>query len=80
MATSTVVATKIREYLAQNGIDADVVQGKVADLLTGDVEADLIVATTQVPDRVKVPVVGGVPFLTGMGTQKTLAEIEARLA
>jgi PTS system galactitol-specific IIB component len=51
----------------------------VMDLLNGSTDADLIVATTQVPDSVTVPVVAGLPFLTGIGLDATLDDIAARL-
>ena len=80
VATSTVVATIIREHCAANGIDVDVRQGKVMDLLRGSPDVDLIVATTQVPDSVTVPVVAGLPFLTGIGKEATLDEIVRHLS
>jgi len=75
VATSTVVATIIAEHCAANGMDVDVRQGKVMDLLGGTPDVDLIVATTQVPDSVTVPVVAGLPFLTGIGKEAALDEI-----
>jgi PTS system galactitol-specific IIB component len=80
VATSTVVATKIRDTCAARGLDVQVTQGKVMDLLGGAVDVDLVVATTQVPDTVGVPVVAGLPFLTGVGLDATLDDIAARLA
>jgi len=70
IATSTVVVTKIREYLArQPGVPpVTFQQGKVMDIIRGS-DADVIVATTQVPASIKVPVVNAVPLLTGVGTQ-----------
>ena len=79
VATSTVVATKVREHLAEVGIAARVDQGKVMDLLRGDVDADLIVATTEVPADVGVPVVAGLPLLTGFGEEDVFAQIDAHL-
>ncbi len=80
VATSTVVATKVREHCQAVGIDVVVSQGKVMDLLSGGGQGvDLIVATTQVPDSVTVPVVAGLPFLTGLGTDQALAEIDRHL-
>lgn len=81
VATSTVVATSIREHCADNGIPVEVRQGKVSDLAGGtDPDVDLIVATTQVPDTITVPVVAGLPFLTGIGRDEALAEIVRRLS
>jgi PTS system galactitol-specific IIB component len=75
VATSTVVAKIIAEHCAANGIDVDVRQGKVMDLLGDTPDVDVIVATTQVPESVTVPVVAGLAFLTGIGKDAALDEI-----
>lgn len=80
VATSTVVASKVRDHLAAQQISASVEQGKVMDLVRGDTDADLIVATTDVPASVTAPVVRAVPLLTGVGEDAVLAEIVAALA
>ncbi len=80
IATSTVVAIKVREHLEEVGIAAIVDQGKVMDLLGGDVNADLIVATTEVPGTVTVPVVAALPLLIGMGEEQVFAEIDKHLS
>ncbi len=79
VATSTVVAQKVRDHCASEGISASVTQGKVMDILSGTNGIDLVVATTQVPDSVSVPVVPGLPFLTGIGVDATLAAITEHL-
>lgn len=79
VATSTVVAAKVRDHLQAQGIQATVDQGKVMDLLGKDVDADLIVATTEVPSSVTVPVVRAIPLLTGVGEAAVLDEITAHL-
>ncbi|RJK97744.1 PTS sugar transporter subunit IIB [Vallicoccus soli] len=79
VATSTVVATKVKEHCAERGLDVTVRQGKVMDLVSGSADADLVVATTQVPASVTVPVVAGLPFLTGVGLDATLDEIVGHL-
>ncbi|MGP9747186.1 PTS sugar transporter subunit IIB [Brachybacterium sp. AOP29-B2-41] len=80
VATSTVVAAKVRDHLAGQGIDANIIQGKVMDLVGGDVDADLIVATTDVPATVTVPVIRALPLLTGIGQEKALDEIARALS
>lgn len=81
VATSTVVATSIREHCEERGLAVDVRQGKVSDLAGGgNPDADLVVATTQVPDTVTVPVVAGLPFLTGIGKDEALADIVRHLS
>ena len=80
VATSTVVAMKVRDHLADQGIAAQVDQGKVMDLLSGDVSADLIVATTEVPSTVQIPFLAGLPLITGVGEQAVFDEIDRALA
>lgn len=80
VATSTVVVQKVRAFCESEGIDATISQGAVADLVTGSPNADLIVATTQVPATVQIPVVHGLPFLTGMGVDAVHAQLRTHLA
>ncbi|MGB3414610.1 MAG: PTS sugar transporter subunit IIB [Microbacteriaceae bacterium] len=76
VATSTVIVTKVKDFLKEKGLVADIQQGKVSDLVTGGTTADFIIATTHIPDSITVPVVPGLPFLTGMGLDKTYDRIE----
>ncbi|MGP9538279.1 PTS sugar transporter subunit IIB [Brachybacterium sp. AOP43-C2-M15] len=80
VATSTVVAAKVRDHLAAAGIGAEVSQGKVMDLVRGEVDADLVVATTDVPESVTVPVIRALPLLTGVGQEAVLDEISQALS
>jgi PTS system galactitol-specific IIB component len=79
IATSTVVAQKVKEYCEAQGIEVVVDQGKVMDILRGADDYDLVVSTTQVPSSVSVPSVNGLPFLTGVGVDQTLEEIKQML-
>ncbi len=81
IATSTAIRQKIEKTLRENRMNQSVVvrQGKVADILGGNVNADLIVATAQVPANVKVPVINGVPLITGIGAKPVLDEIVAKV-
>lgn len=80
VATSTVVVQKIRDYCKANGFDATISQAAVADTLRGNLAADFIVATTQVPSSVGIPVIAGLPFLTGIGLDAVYAQISEQLA
>ncbi len=78
IATSTVVKSRIESALGAAGLgqQVDVRQSKVSDVLSGS-DADLIVATVQVPSSVKAPVINAVPLLTGVGMQPVLDRIVA---
>jgi PTS system galactitol-specific IIB component len=75
VATSTVVAVKIQEHCASLGIQISIAQGKVMDLVRGVEGYDLIVATTPIPESIKIPVIQGLSFLTGIGVERTLEDI-----
>lgn len=75
VATSTVVAESIRQRCADEGLAVDITQGKVMDLVRGNPDVDLIVSTTEIPSSITVPVVAGLPFLTGIGKDAALDEI-----
>ena len=78
IATSTVVATKIREKCEDNGIP--VTQCK---LLEGESKAgdfDLLVTTGKFTGgNVNIPVVGAISLLTGINEDATLDEILSHL-
>lgn len=80
IATSTVVANKIRSYLMSipHLQDVQIAQGKVMDIIRGT-DADLVVSTSQVPASVKVPVINAVPLLTGQGAKEVFDKIKEAL-
>lgn len=80
IATSTVVAEKTMEFLHENGLDADYVQTNVASLPEYDKnDADLIVATTEVPYETGIPVIRALPLITGIGADKVLDDIKKEI-
>lgn len=79
VATSTVVAVAIEEAMAERGIPVEVRQCKATEVRGLAADADVIVATTPVPDDLGRPTFKGLPFLTGIGRDKVLDEIEAAL-
>lgn len=79
IATSTVVVSKIHEFLKQRGIDAEVRQAKVMELGPQLDDVDLVVTTTLLPRQINKPVVNGLAFITGANVAATLDEIATRL-
>jgi PTS system galactitol-specific IIB component len=69
---------KVGEILKKHGIQADIRRALTSEAKTASREVDLIVATTQVPD-VGVPVISGIPFITGIGIDKVEKEIVEKL-
>jgi PTS system galactitol-specific IIB component len=79
VATSTVAAKKIKDYLVSKGIKADVVQAKIGEMASNIDKCDVIVLMAmgaKLPAGVEKPLIKGLPFLTGVGVQAALEEIE----
>lgn len=77
IATSTVATEKTLEYLKDKGVEVTYTQTNVASLpeVADPKTVDLIVATTQVPFDLNIPVVHALSLITGIGADKTLAKI-----
>ncbi|EPN5990373.1 PTS sugar transporter subunit IIB [Enterococcus faecalis] len=80
IATSTVVASKVKEYLASQGIEVETTQTKLMEV-PGKVEGyELLITTGQFEGETgDVPVVKGMPILTGIGAEQTMADIQSYL-
>ena len=79
IATSTHVAARVREICRAHGIDVEIIQARVQEVPIYAHSVDLIVATTQVPYPLAVPVVSGIPFLTGLTEDKATEQIVQHL-
>lgn len=80
IATSTHVAIKIKELLEERGIRIHTIQCRVIEVPSFAHDADLVVATAQVPYDIAIPVVDAIPFLTGIGVKEVIDKIELLLA
>ncbi|MGX7211225.1 PTS sugar transporter subunit IIB [Enterococcus innesii] len=76
IATSTVVASKVKDYLNENGIEVSTTQTKLMEVPSKVHDYDLLVTTGQFEGQTgEVPVVKGMPILTGIGSEQTMEEI-----
>lgn len=76
IATSTVLTEKVLAYLKEKGMDKiDYRQTNVSSVESQVEGVDLIIATSKVPYELDVPVIAGLPLLTGMGEKETLEKI-----
>ena len=76
IATSTHVAIKIKELLEERGLKIHTIQCRVLEVPSLAPDADLVIATAQVPYDIEIPVVDGIPFLTGIGIKEVVDKIE----
>lgn len=77
IATSTVVAFKVREALEENGLEANVIQSSFAEM-NAKVEMtspDLIMVTGTVTVPEGIPRIVATPLLTGIGAGKVIKEM-----
>jgi PTS system galactitol-specific IIB component len=75
VATSTVAASKVAELCKENGLDVEIVQCRVSEIGAHVSSAALIVATSKVSKDYGVPFVSGMPFISGVGVDKTRQDI-----
>lgn len=76
IATSTHVSMKLKELLEQRGIKVHTIQCRVPEVPSLAPDAELVVSTAQVPYDLTVPVIDGIPFLTGIGVKEVIDRIE----
>lgn len=75
IATSTVIANRVKKVCADNGYDVQIEQVKIVEVSEKSKDFDLIVSSAKVPASVQTPSVSGVSYLTGLGCEKTNKEI-----
>ena len=78
VVSSSMISQKIADALSPLGIDAEVI-GLLPNSVEGYVDRggiDFIVTTSPIPGNINVPVIKGVPLLTGFGEEAVLEEIK----
>ncbi len=81
IATSTVATARLKEKLEERGFAGQFIttQCKVNELESKIADYDLVISTAVLTQSFSKPVVQGIPFLTGMGLDKTIDEIISKL-
>lgn len=79
IATSTVVASKIRDYAKGKGVEITTTQCKLMEVAGKADYFDLVVTTGQFSGISSTPVVGALSLLTGIGQEVTLESIVNQL-
>lgn len=74
VATSTVAANAVVDLAKENGIDVEIAQVRISEI-GSNLPADLIVTTSKVKRDYEVPLITGMPFISGIGVEKTKAKI-----
>lgn len=74
IATSTIVATKIEEIMKSHGIVAEIRRARTTEAQQASKDVDLVVSTTPL-HGLDVPVLSGIPYLTGVGSEELTRQI-----
>lgn len=74
VATSTIAANKVKELSEENGIDIEICQIRISEI-ESNLPADLIVTTSKVKRDYGVPLISGMPFISGIGEEKVAQSI-----
>lgn len=75
IATSTVVASKIKNFAKEKGLDVSIDKTKLLEVRSKGDNYDLVVTTGNFDGQLNVPIIKGMSLLTGIGQEETLKEI-----
>lgn len=75
IATSTHVANRLQREFAARGLDVTITQCRVSEVATYVGDVDLVVTTAPMAPVDSLPIVSGIPFLTGIGDDEALKHI-----
>lgn len=81
IATSTMLRLKVEKYLEEQGIEARILQYRVTELSPDRMDADVILATTEIPSEFEkmTTVINGISLITGIGQNETLQNLARAL-
>ena len=71
VATSTIAANAVKDLADKNGIAIEICQCRISEIPSNLDGACLIVPTSRVKRDFGVPCITGMPFISGVGVEKT---------
>lgn len=75
VATSSMIAEKLERFCRENGIFVEIIQCRLSEIASNLYGVDLIVPSARVKRDFGIPLVVGMPFISGIGLDKTKEEI-----
>ena len=81
IATSTVAAGKVKQWLKDNNLEDEVkiYQSKIAEEVNHIDDYDAVITTTTVPDNINDKVIFGLPLLTNMGIDQMWDQLKKEM-
>ena len=77
LATSTMAAVKLEEEFERRGIPVKTDKGRITDMmpLVEQTKPDIVVATAVSREDIGIPLLNGVPLLSGLGLDEFYEEL-----
>lgn len=75
VATSTVVAYKVVNLCKENDIEVDIIQCRISEIANNLTGVSLIMPTSRVNRDYGIPVISGMPFISGVGEEELKSKI-----
>lgn len=75
IATSTVVLDHLEELFRRENLKVELVQCKIAEVASLQDDAILIISTTILPTKYKIPAISATAYISGLGIEKLDKEI-----
>ncbi len=75
VATSTVAANKVVDLCKENGIDVEIIQCRISEIRSHLDGVSLVVPTSRLKQDLGVPVISGMPFISGIGEEELKKKI-----
>ncbi|MDR2766805.1 MAG: PTS sugar transporter subunit IIB [Treponema sp.] len=78
VATSTVVTNRLNEAMRKRGLEGQYTcaQCKIAEIPSRAANYDIVITNSRSPEGIQIPVINGLPLLTGVGAEKIWDELE----
>lgn len=75
VATSSLIADRLQRFCRENGIEIEIIQCRLSEIASNLYGIDLIVPSSRVKRDYGVPMVFGMPFISGLGIEETKEEV-----
>ncbi|TWI59313.1 PTS sugar transporter subunit IIB [Halalkalibacter nanhaiisediminis] len=75
IATSTIVCNRVENLLKENNVRAQVVQCMISEVSSRQDGASLIISTTILPTKYRIPSIVATSYITGIGMEELDQEI-----
>lgn len=70
IATSTIAGQKVKELAEKNNIPVEIVQCRISEIDAFLNNIDLIITTSKVKKEYDIPLLHGMPFVSGIGIEE----------